>query len=198
LVKKTKSLEAYNRRDNLIISELPLANYAEAATVTDSANHNATYENSEITEKSVLALCQQQLKVNIKPADISVAHRLGKPRHQQQVTTVSSKPSSLPPVMVQFTNRKARDMLYAARATLRGSKQPIFINENLTNMAANLFMRARKLVKEKKIFRAWTNQGCVYVIIKTNHRQSQSWWRHLLTYLTFSSEMITLQYHYPS
>jgi len=39
--------------------------------------------------------------------------------------------------MVQFTNRKARDMVYAARATLRGSKQPIFINENLTNTAAN-------------------------------------------------------------
>jgi len=57
-------------------------------------------------------------------------------------------------------------MVYAERATLRGSKQPIFINEDFTNTAASLFMRARKLVKEKKIFRAWTNQGCVYVKVK--------------------------------
>jgi len=67
-------LEAYNRRDNLIISGLSLANYAEAATVTDSANHNATHENSETTEKFVLALCQQQLKVNITPADDTVLY----------------------------------------------------------------------------------------------------------------------------
>jgi len=86
-----------------------LANYAEAATVADHANENVMHENSEITEKPVLALCLNQLKVNVTPADISVAHRLGKPRQRQQGTNVSSGPPPPPPIIVRFTNRKARD-----------------------------------------------------------------------------------------
>jgi hypothetical protein len=39
---------------------------------------------------------------------------------------------------------------------------PVFINEDLTQPIAKLFYAARKLVKDKLIYKAWTSQGRVY------------------------------------
>jgi hypothetical protein len=53
--------------------------------------------------------------------------------------------------------------MYAARTQLRNSRNKIFINEDLTSTAAGLFFQARKLVSQKKIYKAWTNKGDVYI-----------------------------------
>jgi hypothetical protein len=68
-----------------------------------------------------------------------------------------------PAVMVRFTNRKARDAVYAARQRLKTCQDPVFINEDLTKSAAKLFSQARKLVKEKAVYKAWTNMGSVFI-----------------------------------
>lgn len=143
------SLETYNRRDNLIICGLPLANAAEAA----SAQTEDRGEHMAVTEKSVLALCNTTLQVPITAADISIAHRLGK----------NPKARGPPSVIVRFATRKAREAVYAARFKLKHSNPPMFINEDLTKVTASLFNQARKLVSEKKIYKTWTNHGDVYI-----------------------------------
>lgn len=150
---KIDDLEAYNRRDNLIIAGLPVVSYAEAASSTtgESAAGQPT-ENMKTTEASVLALCQQ-LQVPITPSDISIAHRLQKRNDDEP-----------PAVIVRFTSRKARDSVYAARFQLKNRKDnTIFINEDLTKTTAKLFAQARKLVKNKVIFSTWTKIGTVYI-----------------------------------
>ena len=72
---RVDELEAYTRRDNLIITGLPVESYSEATSTTDQDGRG---ESSEGAENSVLKLFKDQLKVNVAPSDISVAHRLRK------------------------------------------------------------------------------------------------------------------------
>jgi len=72
---RVDDLEAYTRRENLVVSGLPVESYTEASSNTDQDGRG---ESSESTEKSLLKLFNDQLKVNVFPADISVAHRLRK------------------------------------------------------------------------------------------------------------------------
>lgn len=141
-------LEAYNRRDNLIICGLPVAHVAEA-TSAQSADHG---EHMDVTEQAVLELCQTKLNVQITKSDISIAHRLGK----------KPRSSGPPAVIVRFATRKAREAVYAARCELKKYSPPVFINEDLTKPTAALFSQARKLVSDGRIYKAWTNRGSVY------------------------------------
>lgn len=158
LKKKSDALEAYNRRDNLIIAGVPIKSYSEAATVSSMDNGNKLAECSTATEQAVLELCHNELKLDISSTDISVAHRL-------KTSQKSSKP---PAIIVRFTNRKVREAVYAARLQLKNCKEAIFINEDLTKNAADLFSQARKLVKENKLLKTWTHQGLVYIKSSSN------------------------------
>lgn len=150
---KIDALEAYNRRDNIIISGLPVASYAESATANDQSGRGGEEEHAAETERSVLALCQE-LQVPLSPADISIAHRLQKKRNNQGPAAI----------IVRFTNRKAREMVYAARHKLKHRHGvPVYINEDLTKPTAELFARARKLVKDRVIYSAWTSGGVVNI-----------------------------------
>lgn len=152
--RKINDLESYTRRDNLIISGLPLASYSEAATAMEAGTQHSS-EHTEATEQSVLTLCQQ-LQVNITPADISVAHRLKKKS--------SAKAKGPPAVIVRFTNRKARDAVYAARFKLKERKDlAIYVNEDLTKNAAEIFAETRRQVKNQKLHSTWTKSGVVYI-----------------------------------
>jgi len=151
---RVDELEAYTRRDNLVISGLPVESYAEASSSTEQDGRG---ESSEGTEKSLLKLFNDQLKVNVSPADISVAHRL---RKRGGSSAVNSGP---PAVIVRFTNRKTRDRVYNARRELRNMNTRIFINEDLNQSTNKLFFNARHLVKSRIIHSAWTYTGNVFI-----------------------------------
>jgi len=154
-------LEAYNRRDNLLISGLPIESYSEAATVGASGDGNreqvdtrtSTAESSYATEQAALKMFNTCLNVKVSEKDISVAHRL------------PSKNKSQPPVViVRFTNRKARDDVYNARRKLRSvASSRIFINEDLAKTTAELFQQARKLVRSKQLHSTWTRNGSLFI-----------------------------------
>jgi len=151
---RVDELEAYTRRDNLIISGLPVESYAEASGSTDQDGRG---ESSEGTEKSLLKLFNDQLKVNVSPTDISVAHRL---RKRGGSSAVNNGP---PAVIVRFTNRKIRDRVYNARRELRNMSTRIFVNEDLNQTTNKLFFHVRHLVKSRIIHSAWTYTGNVFV-----------------------------------
>lgn len=142
------ALDSYSRRDNLLITGLPVESYAEATNVGSDG------ETSQAIEQSVLKLCNEKLGINIRSADISVAHRMKKHRQTE---------ASPPVTIVRFTNRKSRDAVYAARRHLKNNVVPIYINEDLTKSTAELFHEARKLVKQKILNSAWTTAGTVYI-----------------------------------
>jgi hypothetical protein len=150
--RKIDSLEAYNRADNLIVVGMPVVDYAEATSAT-SSDLTSSSETSATTERAIIELCRDKLNVGITTSDISIAHRLKK----------SNSSSGPAPIIVKFSTRKARDAVFAARRRLKGSSTPIFINEDLTKVTADLFRRARLLFKNKRIYGTWTQKGSVYV-----------------------------------
>jgi len=151
-------LETYNRQENLIIQGLPIS-YAQATegNCAGGADGEET-EHSADTEAKFVTFCGEKLGLKIQPTDISICHRLPKPVKQQ-----------FPPVIVRFTNRKARAAVLAARKKLRGADCQVYINEHLTRSTATLFSHARKLVKDSKLSRAWTKNGQVMVRAPDGH-----------------------------
>lgn len=151
---KINHLENFTRLDNLIITGLPLIDYSDAAST--SANRDAV-ETSASTERAVLNFFNTTLNVPVESKDISIAHRLK-----------STAAQSLPNIIVRFSNRKARNDVYAARRRLQRSErrhdeQAIYINEDLTKETASIFKQAREMVRRKILHRCWTGGGFVYV-----------------------------------
>jgi len=144
---KINALESYNRRENLLITGLPTAHAAEAV----SAETPDRGEYMKATERVVLALCNTQLGVPITRRHQHHAPAAEETRHIWSAA-----------VMVRFTNRKAREAVYAAHYQLKSCSPPVYINENLTKTTAALFSHARKLVKSMQIFKTWTSGGSVY------------------------------------
>ena len=134
---KIDELEAYNRKTNLIILEIPQTTFAGAISQPSQDGEPAT--SSTTVENAVLDLVNKRLGVKVTSADISIAHRL-------RQRSSSSRP---PSVIVRFTNTKARDAVYQVRRSLKNSDPSIYINEDLTKSNADLYRQARSLVKDK-------------------------------------------------
>ena len=151
---RVDELERYSRCDNLIIRGLPESTAAERASdAPASTDDGATLRNGhKSVETNVISFIRDTLRVDVTPADISTAHRLK-----------AGPNDTSRPVIVRFTNRRVRNEVYSARKMLRGSTSRVFVSEHLTKSDADLFYDARKLLKEKKIFAAWTQNGLVNV-----------------------------------
>jgi len=159
---RVEALETYTRRDNLLIAGLPITSYAEAAAT--SQPDGIERQPNECTEMSVIKLFTEQLGVPITSSDISVAHRI--PRKRDNMNGSRPKPAGPPLTIVKFTNRKAREAVYAARRRLRTTSDDgphIFINEDLCKSTADLFRRARQLVRQRVLHSAWTSSCTVCV-----------------------------------
>lgn len=161
LKRQLDDLDSYSRSDNLVIHGIKESSYAESASGTGSRGSAADAtegsqrpgETNVATEQSIVEFCNNILDINLTRDDISVAHRIGKSRN-----------SSLPaPIIVRFTNRRARNAVYGARKSLAGKKPSVYINEHLTQHRSFILRDARQLVKAKKLQGAWTNNGIVYI-----------------------------------
>jgi hypothetical protein len=155
---RVEQLEAYSRIDNLIIHGIP-ETYAECTSTTTDTNANT--ENSSVTEAAILKFFNEKLNVNIRSDDISVCHRLKK----------INKKAAFKPIIVRFTNRKARSAVLAAKKTIRDRNdcKGIYINEHLTTTASKLFNSARQICKDKKINSAWSWNGRIFIKLLDGH-----------------------------
>ena len=160
---RVAELEAYTRSENLIFHGLELTSMSEAISQPGDSNDqphssgspsNSTLsETNRATEDNVLKFGSSPLGVSLPREDISVAHRLGK-------RPGDPKPA---PVIVRFTTRRVRNAVFGARKSLKAKGVRVFINEHLTSSRAKVFGEARKLVKEKRLEGAWTNNGAVFI-----------------------------------
>ena len=153
--RRLDELESYSRSDNLIIRGLAERSAAEISTgapALDDASGSTLRDSHGSVEETVMAFCSEALGVKVLQQDISTAHRLK-----------AGPKDKIRPIIVRFTNRRVRDVVYHAKKQLKNSREHIYISEHLTKNNSDLFFESRKLLKDKKIFGTWTQGDQVYV-----------------------------------
>lgn len=144
LSEQVNDLEQYSRRQCLNFSGIP-----------EQQNEN--------TDKLVMEVAKAA-GVTVKPDDIDVSHRIGRPK--------TGKPRT---IIVRFQNFAKRQEVYGARRELRDARAPrrtsltpailsaTFIAENLTQKNELLMYKARQAKREGRIHAAWTDLGKVKI-----------------------------------
>jgi hypothetical protein len=152
--RRLDDIESYSRSDNLIIRGLPERSAAERASDAPplSGDRPNLRESHESVEATALEFFNSTLGVKVSPQDISIAHRIK-----------AGPKEKIRPIIVRFNNRKTRIAVLRAKKTLKDATDKIYISEHLTKTASDLFFTARKLLREKKVFGTWTQNGQVFV-----------------------------------
>lgn len=111
-------------------------------------------------EAKVIELAEN-IGVKLKSEEISVAHRLGKPRDGGR------------PLIVRFCQRKKRNEMMINKKKLKGRERKVYINEDLTSLRATMM----SLVKEQESVKnvstrdgsilAWLTSGGRPVVVNT-------------------------------
>ena len=158
LTQQIEDLEAYSRRNNVIIHGIPATNYADIAMSAQQDGTLDSAQTSESTTTAVLDLFNNKLGVQVEPHQISVAHRLSRgPAGSGRVAATTP-----PPVIVTFVARNVRDRVFNARKKLKNLREKIFINEHLSSAANELCRTGRQLIRDKKLEAIWSYNGRVY------------------------------------
>lgn len=103
--------------------------------------------------EQVIQLCKEKLQFHIHPVDIDDIYRI-----KQRTPT---KPPTI--ILTLTTKRKKVELMKVKKGLKNSTGEQIYINESLTPKKSELFARARSLVKEKKMFNAWTRDGHIYM-----------------------------------
>lgn len=123
-------------------------------------------QNEDVPE--ILENLAKVIKVQFKPSDIGVAHRLPKAPNSK-----SKRPA---PLLVQFTRKDTRNNWMASKKKVDvisknikegNSESPIYFNENLSPDTKKLFLEARYFAKLHG-YHCWTSNGNVLVRKKTD------------------------------
>ena len=118
-------------------------------------------EQEEDTTAAVVHLANEVLAVDppLLCKDISVSHRLRKPRN--------ARPDEPSPIIVRFVSRADRDRVIRERKKLKDFNQDktvkVYVNDDLTSKRAKLFSTARSLLKRKHLKQTWTYNGNIKV-----------------------------------
>ena len=148
-------VEQYERRDTLIVSgpALPVETQAENPTMV------------------AVSTMKDQLKINLKVEDISVAHRLGPVSEQRNR-----------PIIVKLVNRSLKYDLVGACVRI---KPNLYLNESLTPKRLAIFKQVLAIRKEHrpKFQQLFTKDGNIIVKLKhstvkhtiTNHTSLMAW-----------------------
>ena len=116
--------------------------------------HGLPSREEQETPEIVVDSLKKHLNIDIKETDIEESFRLGKPDNT----------SSHRPVLIKFTNKTVRNLIYKTKSKLKDSKKRIYINEDFTKKNSALFRKTRQLKKEGKIANTWTKNGIVFYI----------------------------------
>lgn len=156
LERNQDDLEQYERRDTVILSG--------ASLPPETAQENTT---NVVTET-----IKEHLKINIKETDISVSHRLGKQKQQQNR-----------PIIVKLVNRSLKQDLVGACIQLRPQ---LFVNESLTPKRRVLLNKVLAIRKEHKhkFQQCHTRDGRIVIKLKNStHKHTITDEKQLVSFL---------------
>ncbi len=97
----------------------------------------------------------KELGIKMKSSDIENITRLGKKKDRKTRHLI-----------IQLKDKSMREKLFEQRKKLVKDSNPkknVYINDRLTKHRQNLLFAARKLVKSKKLFAAWSQQGNILI-----------------------------------
>ncbi len=112
-------------------------------------------DNEKEDVKELTKLTKNKLGVKLKVADIVHMHRLGKKKTDRARN-----------VVIKLKDKETRDNIYNQRKKLIKPGNPscsVYFNDSLTLHRQQLLFGARKLVKARKMYAAWSQQGNVLV-----------------------------------
>ncbi len=104
--------------------------------------------------KQIIKLSKEKLHIKLKSGDFEVT-RLGKKKETKTRNT-----------LLKFKDKSLRDKIFEHRkktATNSSPSENIYFNDQLTKHRQNLLFTARNLVKSKKLFAAWAQQGNILI-----------------------------------
>lgn len=183
LEERIEELDRYSRSYNIIINGLNSNSYSQAASassVSNSSNINVG-DQSQASEPSATAgpstshvntmamvnkFFTDALGIEIGSQDISAAHLLPKKIQHGSSTSSTVNTRFNSSIIVRFNSKQCRDHVFYARKSLKGSG--VYINEHLTPRNNELFVKARQLLKVKKVAGAWTSNGNIYIKLGTS------------------------------
>ena len=145
---KLDAVEQQSRVDNLIVSGLSLQSYSSHFKDNENGEHK-DYE-LEGAEAKLMHLFHKEMRVDIKPNDISTLHF---------ITTGNKKKQ----ILVKFTSRKSKNQVMRARKNFKNRATPVYINEHLTERTSTIAYHARQLKKQNIIANTWTKDCRVFV-----------------------------------
>jgi hypothetical protein len=71
-------------------------------------------------------------------------------------------PGSSGYLVAKMLSEELKVTIFAQKSKLKGNKDKIYINEELTKQDAKIFKKARDDVKHKRLSAAWTRGGIVF------------------------------------
>ena len=119
------------------------------------------------TDKTIIGIAKQAMKVDLPPGDIDRSHRLPGGGGGALRPGVKA-PRNL---IIKITKYNARRTIYEKRKSLKGYKDRIFVNEHLTKNRSELYYETRQLHKKGKIKQTWTQDG--RILIRNNDDRVQ-------------------------
>lgn len=149
---KIDTMERNNRLNNVIIKGLPERSFAERGSPDEVSDQATVSANRTSVSETVCAFANAELNLKIQPSDIVYAMRL-KPSPQDKIR----------PILIKFQSYATKCNVLAARKTLKAANKQIFLNEHLTEANSKIYGKCRFLVKQKRIYSAWTYNGQVYI-----------------------------------
>jgi hypothetical protein len=155
---RVDELENQSLQDVLIFKGLADSSYAERATPTSDGTGTSEPVSFVSVEDTVRTFCREHLKVQVLPSDILSAYRMKRDGRGSDNSTTAR------PIVVRFANKKTRDSVYRSKRELKNCPiKGIFVSEQLTKYNADVFFDARRCVKQKKLWKTWTQGGHIYV-----------------------------------
>ncbi len=118
-------------------------------------------ENSDEEEmKSIVKLVSEKMDMTLKANNIEKIYRLGKKK--------ADRPRD---VVVRFKTNITKNKIIKKRKSTINSPDPqknVYINDHLTEKRRNILYATRRLVKQKRIFAAWSQQGNILIRLTEN------------------------------
>ena len=152
LEQRVDDLEAYSRRENVVISGLETKPKSYAKVVvddTEQVGENAPQNELESLEDQVVNFLESK-DISIDRNTIGACHLLGNRSRQHPRR-----------IIIRFTNRKQKISLLKQGRKLSGTN--VFLNEHLTQKNAQIARHARILRKKKEVKDTWTTNGLVFI-----------------------------------
>ena len=145
---KVNQLEQVSRCKNLVLNGVS-ETYAERVSESHEIGGPPPAQRED-TLRTTCKVFEETCGVSVKPEDILSAFRL------------PSKSAGPRPILVSFQNQSTRTAIIKSRRPrqkLEFQGSPVYLNDHLTPTNAEIFKKARQLVKDHTAHSSWTSDG---------------------------------------